>query len=138
MRVEIKHVEKTQGLIYRKTLHGVALTVTFSEEEREIIKARRLERTCIIERGAPADVDAEKHARRGLTRKLATVATGGYDALNFDLTIAKLLRGTDTYYFDKPIEAKEYEAEIRERLPTLKSYIQENEGVAEKSDSFEL
>lgn len=138
MKVDIRHVEKTHGLVFRKTLHGVALTVTFSEEERHIIRARRLERVCIIERGAPAGVNPERHANRGVTRKLATAAVGGYDALTFDLTIGKLVKGTDTYYFHKPIDAKEYEAELRDSMPKLKAYIAENAEIEQKSDSFEL
>jgi hypothetical protein len=37
-----------------------------------------------------------------------------------------------------PLQAKEYEARLREQLPVLKDYIVENEGVEQKSDSFEL
>lgn len=138
MKVDIGHIEKSQGLIFKKTLYGVALTVTFSEEEREIITSRRLEHDRILERGAPADVNAEKHARRGVARKLATVATGGRDALTFDLTVAKLLKGTDTYFFDTPLEAKEYTEQLRVILPRFKQYIVENAGIEEKRESFEL
>lgn len=138
MKVDIKHVEKSQGLIFKKTFHGVALTVTFSEEEKQIVKKRGLEMQSIFDRDPPADVDADKHAQRGLAAKLVTAAVKGRDANGFWLTINKLMKGTDTYYLRTPIEAKQYEVELRERLPVLKEYIQENAGVEQKSDSFEL
>jgi len=138
MKIDIKHVEKSRGLIFRKTLHGVALTVQFSEEERQIIKQRRLQNDIILERGVPADVDAQKVQNRGLAKSLATAALKGRDALHYDLTINKLLSGTDTFFFETPLEAKSYEADLREKLPQFKSYILENAEIEQKSDSFEL
>jgi hypothetical protein len=138
MKVDIQHVEKSQGLIFRKTLHGVALTVRFSEEERQIIQQRRLQNQMILERDIPADVNPEKVANRGLVKSLATAAINGRDSLHYHLTIGKLINGTDTYFFDTPLEAKEYEAELRERLPKFKEYLTENAGIDQKSDSFEL
>lgn len=138
MKITIKHEEKSQGLVFKKKLHGVALTVIFSEEEKAIIRERELTRVILLERGAPADVDAEKHANRGLARKLATAAIAGIDANNFDITFGKLLADTDRYWFDTPIEAKDYEAMLKsDTLPTAKSYI---EGNAETGtgDTFEL
>jgi len=139
MKVDIKHVEKSQGLVFRKTLYGVALTVTFSEEEQTIIRERKLERYPIMDRDPPADVDAEKHAKRGLATKIMTAAVKGIDANHFALTPGKLLRGTDTYFMHTPIEAKAYEAELKEEvLPRLKTFIVENAEIEQKSDSFEL
>ena len=139
MKVDINHVEKKQGLVFGKTLHGVALTVTFNEEEEQIIRQRKLEREMILDRGAPADVNAEKHANRGLAKKLMTAAVKGIDANHFALTIGKLLNGTDTYFFETPLEAKDYVAHLREEtLPLLKALIVENAEIEQKSDSFEL
>jgi hypothetical protein len=138
MKVDIKHVEKSQGLVFRKTLHGIALTVTFTEEEKQIVRQRGLERQTILERDPPADVDADKHANRGLVKKLATAAISGIDANHFGLTIGKLMKGTDTYFVRTPLEAKQYEEDLRENLPVLKSFITENAGIEQKSDSFEL
>jgi len=138
MKIDIQHVEKSQGLIFSKTLHGVSLSVAFSEEEKQIIQQRGLERQRLLERDAPADVNAEKHANRSLVRKIATAAISGIDANNFDLTIGKLLRGPDVYFFRTPIEAKAYESELRECLPMIKAFIMENADIAEKSSSFEL
>ena len=137
MKVTINHVEKTQGMIFKKTLHGVELSVAFNEEELAIIRERKLEGDIIVERGVPADVDAEKHANRGLASKLATAALSGADANHFHLTIGKLMKGTDTYFFETPLEAKEYDEHLRDTLPNFKNYLLAN---AEKGEggSFEL
>ena len=138
MKIDIKPVEKSTGMIFKKVLHGVELSVLFSEEEKAIIAARALERTVLRERGAPADIDADKHANRGLARKLVTAAVAGRDANNFHLTFGKLLRGGDVYFFETPIEAKDYINELKsEVLPLAKAYLEGNKEAA-SSDSFEL
>lgn len=138
MKINISHKEKKQGLVFKKTLHGVALDVAFSDEERAIIDERELSRVILMERDVPADVDEEKHANRGLARKLATAAVSGVDANHFHLTFNKLLRGTDEYFFDTPIEAKGYADELKtDILPLAKAYLEGNKTTGE-GDSFEL
>lgn len=138
MKVTIRHVEKSKGLIFQKKLHGVELSVVFSEEEKAIIEKRSIGGDILLERGVPADVDAEKHANRGLTKIVATAVIAGKDANHFHLTFNKLLRGTDTYFFDTPIEAKEYEELLKtDTLPNAKAYIVGNETTG-TGDSFEL
>ncbi len=138
MKVDIKPVEKSQGLVFKKKLHGIALSVIFSEEEKAINAERKLDRVILMEREAPADVDAEKHESRGLAKKLMTAAVSGFDANHFHLTFGKLLRGTDTYFFHTPIEAKGYIDELKtDILPLAKSYLEGNKEAA-SSDSFEL
>ncbi len=138
MKVNIEHVEKISGVVFRKRLHGVALSVKFSEEEHAIITQRGLERDMVLERGVPADVNAEKHEKRGMVKKLATAAVMGRDANHYHLTIGKLLQGTDTFFFDTPLEAKTYEQALHEVLPEVKEYIMGNESIEKKSGSFEL
>lgn len=138
MRVNIDHVEKSQGLVFKKKHHGVTLTITFSDEEAAIIEERKLKDTILMERDTPSDVDEEKHANRGLGRKLLNAAVNGRDANFHDLTFNKVLRGPDTYFVATPLEAKQYEAALREVLPTVKAYITENAEIEQKSDSFEL
>ena len=138
MKVDIKHVEKSQGLIFKTKFYGVAVTVVFNEEEKQIIKSSGIGRQIILERGIPVDVDAEKHANRGLASKLLTAAIKGADANNFHLTIGKLLNGTDTYFLPTIVDAKSYEVELREGLVELKEYITHSAAIEEKSASFEL
>ena len=138
MRVDIKPVEKSQGLVFKKKLHGVQLSVMFSEEEKAIIQERKLGHTILLERATPADVDAGKHANRGLAKKMLTAAVSGMDANHFHLTFSKLMHGPDTYFFETPIEVKEYIHELKEDiLPLAKAYLEGNKEAAD-ADSFEL
>lgn len=138
MKIDIKPVEKSKGLVFKKTLHGVELSVQFSNEELAIIDERKLSHMILLERGAPADVDAEKHANRGLIKLAATAALKGRDANDFHLTFATLLRGPDTYFFDTPVESKMYIDELKsDVLPLAKNFLEGNKDTAD-SDSFEL
>ncbi len=138
MKIDIKPVEKTQGLLRRTTLHGVELTVLFSEEEKAIIQERKLGLANLMDRPIPPDVNAEKIEKRGLAKKLVIAAAMGSDALGYHLTFNKLLKGPDTYFFRTPIEAKDYIAELKEEvLPLAKGYLEGNKDAA-TSDSFEL
>jgi len=138
MKVSITHDEKKTGMVFKKTHYGVALTVRFSDEERAIIEARKLLHDIILERGCPSDVDPEKHEDRGLGKMVLTAVTKGADANHFHLTINKLMKGTDTFWFETPIEAKSYEKLLKtETLPELKEYIMGNAEMG-TGDSFEL
>ena len=137
MKVSIKHEEQKKGMLFKKTLYSVVCDVQFSEEEKQIISSRKLEHDIILERDPPADVDAEKHASRGLGKKLMTAAVSGRDANHFHLTINKLLRGPDSYALQTPIEAKAYEDELVDRLRDLKGYLEGNAEVAGET-AFEL
>jgi hypothetical protein len=138
MKIDIKPVEKSQGLMFKKTLHGVELSVIFSEEEQAIIRERKLEMVNLMMRDIPADVDADKVQKRGLAKKVAIIATMGADRLAYHLTFNKLLKGPDTYFFATPIEAKDYILELKEDvLPLAKAYLEGNKDTA-SSDSFEL
>lgn len=124
MKIDIEHREETSGWINKKTYYVVDLRITFSEEEMQIVKQRKLENVVILERGVPANRDRSKF--RGMEDV-------------FDLRIGKFARGeSDSYAFATPLEAKEYDAELREKLPELKSFIMENAEIEQKSDSFEL
>ena len=142
MKVSLSHNEKQTGMIRKTTHHGVTVHVQFDASETAIIQERKLEKTIVVERDPGSDVDVEKLANRGVGMSIATglvkAATQGMDSLNFDLTIATLLRGPDTYFLSTPLEAKEYEGRLREQLPVLKDYILGNEAVEQQSDSFEL
>ena len=141
MKVTINHVQKTAGMIRKTTFHGVSLRIEFNAEEIAVIRERQLEKDVILERGYPADMSdgqIEKHANRGLGRKLLTAAVSGADANNFDLTVNKLLKGEDVYFFGTPMEAKAYEEELKEKLVMLKNWIVGNAEVEKETASFEL
>lgn len=141
MKVSITHTEKSTGLLRRRILHCVSIHVTFSEEERSIIEQRNLKYDVVLERGHSADISdkqARKQEKRGLGRRIVTAAIHGADANSTNLTINKLMRGPDLYFFATPLEAKEYEDELKKRLVQLKSYIDGNAEVTDKSSTFEL
>lgn len=141
MRVSIDHLEKTTGLLRKSTLHGVQVQVTFSEEERSVIEQRDLKYDVVLERGYSADISEGKaiaQENRGLGRKLLTAAVSGADANTTHLTINKLMKGPDLFFLETPLEAKVYEDQLKAGLVQLKNYIVGNEGVEEKSTSFEL
>jgi hypothetical protein len=137
MKVKIEHVEKSTGLIRRTTHYGVSVHVEFNGEESAIIQQRGLEKDIVLERDYPSDVDAEKHEGKGLARKLAKAALAGADSLHFHLNVRKLRDG-DTYFMSSPLEAKNYEAAVKEKLVELKAYILGNQGIEQKSDTFEI
>lgn len=141
MKVTINHVQKTAGLIRKHTFHGVSVRIEFNAEELAVIKERKLGGDIVLERGYPADMSemaAQKHANRGLGRKLLTAAVSGADANNFDLTVNKLMRGEDVYFLGTPMEAKEYEEQLKNGLVTLKNWIVGNAEVEKETSSFEL
>lgn len=111
MRISIEHGETTTGFIFKKTLFTVRLAVQFSEEELAIIKLRKLESDVLVERDPPADVSLRNTDNPNI----------------FHLTIGKLVKkGSDTYVVSTPIEAKNYEMLLHERLKLLKEYIMGN------------
>lgn len=141
MKVTINHVQKTSGLIRKRTFHGVSVWVEFGAEELAVIRERRLEKDLIIERGYPADMsDAkiEKHANKCLGGRLLKAAVSGTDSLHFDLTVQKLMKGEDVYFLNTPMEAKAYEEEVKNGLVMLKNWIVGNAEVETESATFEL
>ena len=141
MKVTINHVQKTSGMIRKTTFHGVSVQVQFNAEELAVIHERQLEKDVIMERGYPADMSdgqIEKHANKGLGRKLLSAAVSGTDSLHFHLTVNKLMKGEDTYYLGTPMEAKAYEEELKEGLVKLKNWIVGNAAVETETASFEL
>lgn len=141
MKVSISHKEKTMGMLRKTTLHGVEVHIQFSQEELAVIEARDLKYDIVLQRGYSADVSetkAVKQENRGLGRALLNAAVNGKDANSTNLTINKLMKGPDLYFLTTPLEAKAYEDELKKQLVELKGYIVGNEGVEEKTSSFEL
>jgi hypothetical protein len=118
MRVSIDHGEFVKGLVIKKRWPSVTVKVEFSEEEKAIIKQRKLEKIVVMERDWPAHM--------------------GTMSGDFNLTIGGLLKNQLTEYTcDNISRAKQYEAELIERLKRLKEFLGENGDKAE-SKTFEL
>lgn len=141
MKVTINHVQKTTGMIRKTTHHGVTVKVQFSSAELAIIRQRHLEPDVVLERGysselSPAQI--EKQENRSLGKSLLKAAVSGRDSLNTHLTVATLMKGEDTFYLGRPVEAKEYEDELKAGLVQLKGWIEGNADVETETASFEL
>ncbi|MEM6913753.1 MAG: hypothetical protein AAF511_07225 [Pseudomonadota bacterium] len=141
MKVTINHVQKTTGMIRKTTHHGVAVKVEFNTEELTVIRERRLERDVVVERGYSSDVSdsaALRSENRSLGGKLLKAAVSGADSMSTHLTVTKLMKGEDVYFHPTPVEAKEYEALLKEGLVTLKAWIEGNAEVEKETATFEL
>lgn len=124
MKVDINHSEKQTGLLRKTTHYVVKLIVTFSEEERQIIKDRNLKGETILERPVPSDRKPEQF--------------NGIEDV-FNLRISTIMDGKpDEYALSTVAEAKEYDAALRDAMHDLKAFISANAEVENKSSSFEL
>ncbi len=141
MKVTINHVQKTAGLIRKRTFHGVSVKVEFNGEELAVIRERHLDKDIILERGYSADLSdgqIEKQESRGLGKSLLKAAVSGSDALHTHLTVNKLMKAEDVFFLGTPVEAKQYEADLKNGLVTLKEWIVGNAEVEKETASFEL
>ena len=141
MQVQINHVQRTTGVLRKTTHHGVSVKVTFSTEELAIIRERHLEGDIVLERGYSSDLSPsqiEKRESRGVGKTLLKAAVSGFDSMDTNLTVTKLMRGEDVFYLARPVEAREYEAQLKEGLVNLKSWIEGNAELETETASFEL
>ena len=122
MKVDISHGEKKKGLVFSKPIYGVSCSVTFTEEEQQIIKQHKLKDRIIQERRLSADLNEKKYYDR---------------EEKFYLRIKTLMKGPDVYYTWAPSDAKVYEAELIENLRELKHFLDGNAELGE-TKSFEL
>ncbi len=138
MQVSIKNVEKKKGMVRSKKFYGVELTVNFSQEELAIIKERNLAKTIIVERDRSVEQGERSTTEIGVVTGLAKAALKGTHTLTDHLTLAGLLKNpTDTHFFTKPSDAKEYVEDVKNGLTDLKGYIEGNAEVG-GDESFEL
>ena len=122
MRVSIDHKESSTGFLKKKPIYTVLLRVDFSEEELHVIKRDKLEKFVIMERPASFNINGK-----------------GLPEDTFFLKINRLLNGkTDEYALSTPAEAKGYEHELVEALKGLKAFLEANQEIEQKSQTFEL
>jgi hypothetical protein len=141
MKVSIRHVQTTTGLIRKTTHHGVAVKVDFNSEELAIIRERHLENDYLVERGYSAELSQghiDRQENRGLGKTLMKAAVSGFDSMSTNLSVTKLMKGEDIFYVGRPMEAKAYEEELKQGLVTLKGWIEGNAEVEKETTEFEL
>lgn len=107
MRVYIKNVTKTVGLILREELYGVETTVVFTELEKAIIKHHSLATMLLVEKKNPGAEDL-------------------HPGISY-LTVSNLLTGPFTFYFYTLTEAKECIDDITEAMKLLRQHIDHND-----------
>jgi hypothetical protein len=108
MRIDISHHDVRKGLLFRKTMHEVHLTVAFSHEEKQIIRQRRLGAQVIVQR-RPADAKVDDRDDK------------------FVLRLRDLLDGrTDRFLLATPSAAKIYEEDLIAMLAQVKLWLTDN------------
>ncbi|MCA0869281.1 hypothetical protein LCL97_00445 [Seohaeicola saemankumensis] len=122
MRVKIDHSEKKIGLLRRRKFYCVTIEVDFSEEERQIIRERRLKRDVVLERKPSAELAVYEND----------------PPEKFWLLISDLLKGPDTWMANSVLDAKQYADEVENLMPTLKGYIVGNTEIEQKSKTLEF
>ncbi len=122
MKVEIRNVEVTKGMIRKKTFPAVLVKVEYSEEEKAIIKQNDWNDLVLVERPLPADKDPKSFESFG-------------DDF-FNLTVWKAGDG-DTYAFTNTGQAQNYINQVKEKLVKLKRAFEGSQTEAE-DESFEL
>ena len=109
MRVRLDHQIIRKGFILTKPFYQVSVQVDFTEVQRHVIQDRNLQDYVILER-IPANARIE-------------------DNLDwFTLRIRHLMDGkSDHHLCADPVAAKNYEADLVERLRLLKEFLEGNE-----------
>ena len=109
MRVRLDHQILRKGFILTKPFYQVTVQVDFTEVQQHVIRDRNLQDYVILER-VPANARID-------------------DNLDwFTLRIRHLMDGkTDHHLCADPVAAKNYEADLVERLRLLKDFLEGNE-----------
>lgn len=125
MKVTINHDQETKGFFASKSVYVVHVQVEFEAEEEAIIAKEKIKNDIVLER--PGSALWPRWKREDPQWQDAT-----------PLTVAKLKKG-DTWAFDTPGEASDYDNQLRENLQHLKDFILARSGDAPTGTStFEL
>lgn len=109
MRVRIDHQEIRKGFILKKSFYQVSCQVDFTQVQLHVIQDRYLEDYLVMER-VPANWRLDD------------------DPDWFALRIRHLLDGkVDHHLCADPVAAKNYEANLVDRLRLLKDFIEDNQ-----------
>ena len=120
MRVTIDHSEFKEGLIFKTRYHAVDVKVEFNEEEKAIVKKNQMADLVLLER--------TNEAHRGPKDEHYSVEVQ---------LKAFMKRKPDRHVVKDPLEAREYDAIVREVLGNLKEHLVAG-GEPLESSTFEL
>lgn len=108
MRVAISHQDVRKGFLFKQTYYEVRLSVTFSHEEKHIIRQRRLAQTKLIDR-RPATAKVDDRDEK------------------FELRLGDLLDGrADRFLCATPSAAKIYEEDVLKVMAQVKLWLTDN------------
>ena len=108
MRVSLSHHTIRKGLILKKPFYEVHLSVAFSHEEKQIIQARGLVKTKLVDR-RPATAKVDDRDEK------------------FELRVEHLLNGqTDRFLCATPSKSKIYEEDILAAMAQMKLWLDDN------------
>ena len=109
MRVRIDHQEIRKGFVLKTTFYQVSTRVDFTQVQVHVIEDRTLQDYVILER-TPANARVDD------------------DPDWFTLRIKHLMDGkVDHHLCSDPVAAKNYEADLVDRLRLLKDFLEGNE-----------
>lgn len=108
MKVDIENGTTTTGLLFKKTFYSVKLKVELNEEEKAIIKERKLKDYVILELPEPASFEAKNNNWHN------------------NLTYNSLISGEHYHDLLTPFDAKQYQEELVESLKQAKGFLLAN------------
>lgn len=103
MRVKMTHHKTRGGFLFTKTYHVVTTSVTFSREEKFVIRQDSLTNLVLVDRPPGAN----------------KIARFGEEHL-FYLYVKDIWRGSDSYYLSNGHGARMYMEDVAEALQKLK------------------
>lgn len=118
MKVSIEHSEEKRGLFKKKTVHRVTYHVEFNEKEMHVI-----------------DQNDMKKDTSSIVSGYRSLETGN----DWDVTIKELCSKKPWgFVVATPVEAKNFDDDLKAGLRNLKDYLEDNMEVESKSTTFEL
>lgn len=115
MRVSISHDTVKRGFIFKTTYTEVTLDVSFTHEEKQIIRMRNLSTTKLLDR-RPATAKIDDRDEK------------------FELRVDHLTRRQpDKFLCESPSRAKLYEEELLEMLARLKLWVGDNAELGDRT-----
>lgn len=121
MKVDIKNRHERTGMLRKTDHYYVDVTVTFTEEEKQIIKQHKYHDQLLVQR---VNKQTEKEMPTSLMGKAALIAkTSAFGLNDGHLRVHLLLKGTDSHSLPDPLSARQYQEEVVGALRHLKEHL---------------
>ncbi len=123
MKVTIEHQDVSKGLVFKENLVEVTVAVEFTDEEEAVISKFKLKNYILLKRTP----------HRSLAKKYTPTELENL----FHLYLRDVIHQRNSFLFDTPADAKNYDDELRGALKNLKAHLTSDAEV-KKSSTFEL